>query len=543
MKQQMTMGKKLFGSFGALLALTVCTGVYSSISIRSINASVNKLATVNARQQFLVGDLSTRAEELSAQAEAIVLAAAGDKTALDGLNEQLSKSIDVLGKDIATIHPLVESAQGRQYLNEIQKSLEPLSAAAPQLVQLAKDGKATEAADAYKNSFASALAKMRVATDGMQQLQLDLIRTTSASASAAATRGQWTMALALLFAALVSALVVWVIHDIHVALRRFVADLNNNSEQVAAASGQIAATSQSLSQGSSEQAASLEELSASMEEMTAMSKRNTENSGQMTGMMVETAAQVDRSNNALHEMVDSMAAIKSSSEKVAKIIKTIDEIAFQTNILALNAAVEAARAGEAGMGVAVVADEVRNLAQRAAVAAKDTAGLIEEAIASSNQGAQKLEQVEVAIRAITESAGKVKNLAEEVSESSKQQTQGIEQASTALTQVSKVTQSAAASAEESAAASEELSAQAQSMRKAVQSLQVMVGGEANTARKTTTVKAVNKAKAKTPASAPVQRATKPMPAATAVKHTPVAVPAEHDPFPMDAVEVGDFKSF
>ena len=127
-------------------------------------------------------------------------------------------------------------------------------------------------------------------------------------------------------------------------------------------------------------------------------------------MMKETGAQVERSNTALAQMQASMAEIKSSSEKVAKINRTIDEIAFQTNILALNAAVEAARAGEAGKGFAVVAEEVRNLAQRAASAAKDTATLIEESIGSSGEGARKLEQVADAIRGITQSASEVRNL-------------------------------------------------------------------------------------------------------------------------------------
>ena len=139
-----------------------------------------------------------------------------------------------------------------------------------------------------------------------------------------------------------------------------------------------------------------------------------------------------------------MGDIKASSDKVAKIIKVIDEIAFQTNILALNAAVEAARAGEAGMGFAVVADEVRNLAQRCAQAAKDTAALIEESIVKSNDGKTKVDQVAVAIRAITEESAKVKTLVDEVSLGSQEQTRGIEQVAKALTQMEQVTQQSAA---------------------------------------------------------------------------------------------------
>src|SRR5262249_23710804 len=163
-----------------------------------------------------------------------------------------------------------------------------------------------------------------------------------------------------------------------------------------------------------------------------------------------------------------MGEIKTSSDKISKIIKTIDEIAFQTNILALNAAVEAARAGEAGMGFAVVADEVRNLAQRCAQAAKDTAALIEESIAKSNGGKAKVDQVAEAIRAGTQEAAKVKTLVDEVNLSSQEQARGIEQVGKAIIQMEQVTQKTAANAEESASAAEELTAQSETLKDIVQ---------------------------------------------------------------------------
>jgi methyl-accepting chemotaxis protein len=174
-------------------------------------------------------------------------------------------------------------------------------------------------------------------------------------------------------------------------------------------------------------------------------------------------------------MVASMREIDTSSDKVAKIIKVIDEIAFQTNILALNAAVEAARAGEAGMGFAVVADEVRNLAQRSAQAAKDTAVLIEDSIAHSKEGTTRLDQVAQAIRSITASAAQVKMLVDEVSLGSQEQARGIEQIAKAVAQMQQVTQKTAANAEESASASEEMAAQAESMKEFVGELQDVVG--------------------------------------------------------------------
>jgi methyl-accepting chemotaxis protein/methyl-accepting chemotaxis protein-1 (serine sensor receptor) len=212
-----------------------------------------------------------------------------------------------------------------------------------------------------------------------------------------------------------------------------------------------------------------------MEEMASMTRKNAENAQHAASLVGGVARQVDDSNAALTGMVTSMDAIKESSDKVARIIKTIDEIAFQTNILALNAAVEAARAGEAGMGFAVVADEVRNLAQRSAQAAKDTAGLIEESIARSNEGAAKVQEVASAIAAITGSVSQVNGIVTEVREASHQQTQGIDQVSQAIVQMEKVTQTTAATAEESAAASEELNAQAETSLSVVRRLEALVG--------------------------------------------------------------------
>jgi methyl-accepting chemotaxis protein/methyl-accepting chemotaxis protein-1 (serine sensor receptor) len=258
------------------------------------------------------------------------------------------------------------------------------------------------------------------------------------------------------------------------SLRQAIGSLSEGADQVTSAAGQVASSSQALAQGTSEQAASLEETSASSQEMSSMTSKNADNSRNSAQLMAVVDQRVTDANRRLEQMVGSMKEINTSSEKIARIIKVIDEIAFQTNILALNAAVEAARAGEAGMGFAVVADEVRNLAQRSAQSAKDTAALIEESIGRSTEGSKTLDQVAVAIRAITESAVKVKTLVDEVSISSQEQARGIEQISKAMSQMEQATQKSAASAEQSAAAGEELNAQAETLREVVTSLRQMV---------------------------------------------------------------------
>jgi len=207
-----------------------------------------------------------------------------------------------------------------------------------------------------------------------------------------------------------------------------------------------------------------------------MARKNSENSREVSGLVTGSQQKFIQTNQSLEQTVTAMGEIHTQSGKISKIIKVIDEIAFQTNILALNAAVEAARAGEAGMGFAVVAEEVRNLAQRSAQAARDTAELIEGSISKSNDGKVKVDQVAVAIRLITEEFGRVKTLVDEVNQGSQEQTRGMEEVGKAIIQLQTVTQSTAAGAEESAAAAEELNAQSEALKDVVRRLSVMVDG-------------------------------------------------------------------
>jgi methyl-accepting chemotaxis protein/methyl-accepting chemotaxis protein-1 (serine sensor receptor) len=270
------------------------------------------------------------------------------------------------------------------------------------------------------------------------------------------------------------ALLYFIVRGVNRALMLAVTDLSSGAEQVASAAGQVSSSSQSLAQGASEQAASLQETSASTEEINSMAHRNTENSRAATDLVKQSEHKFAQATQMLDHMVKAIGDINDSSDKIAKIIKVIDEIAFQTNILALNAAVEAARAGEAGMGFAVVADEVRNLAQRCAQAAKDTASLIEESISRSHDGKTKVDQVAEAIRSVTADVAQVKTLVDEVNVGSVEQARGIEQIAKAISQIEQVTQTTAASAEEGASAAEELSAQSAVVEEIVARLRSLV---------------------------------------------------------------------
>ena len=283
----------------------------------------------------------------------------------------------------------------------------------------------------------------------------------------------------LLLAALIVVVVCgWRLKNrIAIELRHIAARLADFSSSSTNSASQVMAASQKLAEGANQQASSLEETGASLEEMASMTSRNAENAQKVNELARAARTSAEKGADDMHQMTGAMQAIKNSGDEIAKIIKTIDEIAFQTNILALNAAVEAARAGEAGMGFAVVADEVRNLAQRSAQSARETAAKIENAIVNTARGVEISATVSQTLAQIVDKARQVDELAAEVATASREQKQGIGQINSAVGLMDKVTQGNAVSAEQSAAAAQELNAQALAMKQTVNELLQLVGGK------------------------------------------------------------------
>jgi methyl-accepting chemotaxis protein len=310
-------------------------------------------------------------------------------------------------------------------------------------------------------------------------------------------------------------------------LRRVTDTSLNSAEQVTAAS-------QNLAEGSSEQAAAIEQTSASLEEMASVTKRNADNAQKANHLAKHAREAADHGAAQIQTMNAAMAAIKSSSDDIAKIIRTIDEIAFQTNILALNAAVEAARAGEAGLGFAVVAEEVRSLALRSAQAARETSAKIQGAIERTGQGVVVTAKVAAVLDEILTQIRQVDDLVSEVASASREQTEGITQINSAVGQMDTATQTNAVSAEQAAAAAEELHAQSATMKESVTGLLTLIGDH-------TKMLAIDTSPAPN-SGAPAHRPVKPA-AARQNGHAhatekPVA-PAPRETIPLE----GDFKDF
>ena len=391
--------------------------------------------------------------------------------------QAFSQRAENLRKSLSELRKMADTREAAARL----QSLEQQASAVAQAHEALRQAMASQQMDAAMVIFAQKVQPSleeigRQAVSLVERQNSDLASASAASSAKSARASMVTIVL-LLIALGVGAGVLWMVRRVGAALKDLAARMSESAERVSGGASMVSSSSQSLAAGASQQAASLEETSASTEEIASITRKNADHALQVAGLMQQSAEGAVGVNQSLDRMVVQMNEIGNSSNKIARIIKVIDEIAFQTNILALNAAVEAARAGEAGLGFAVVADEVRNLAQRCAQAARDTAGLIEDSIVTSRDGNARLDQMAGNVRAMTENSTKVKSLVDEVNMGSQEQARGMEQIARAVMQMEQVTQRTAASAEESASAGANLNGHANALRALVHEMRDMVGAE------------------------------------------------------------------
>ena len=476
MKKKWTLIAKLQTSFAAIIGLTLVVGGLAFLYGTRLSQELQTAVDVVARKQLLAGRVSTAASDMTSLERGIAFSAVlSQANKMETLKRQFSEAATLASSDMRELDRLSNSEGAKNTIRELEKAHDAALSAHAEMLKLLSSQQMDLALQKFESEVAPRLQNIATAAKRMIETQSQDLERMSAAARQEKATTNIIMSSLLALGVLAGVLVLITLRNGTAALRGLTGEVNVCAKEVSQASKQISSASQSLSVGASRQASSLEETSASSQEMSSMTQTNADSSRRAAEVMSEVDREVQGANQTLEQMKSSMAEINASSEKIAKIIKVIDEISFQTNILALNAAVEAARAGDAGMGFAVVADEVRRLAQRCAQAAKDTAGLIEESIGKSSEGSAKLNHVSDAVIRITTSANRVKQLVDELNTSSQEQARGVDHIATALTQLEQVTQQNASSAEESASVSHSMAKQSDVMRDVVDRLIELVG--------------------------------------------------------------------
>jgi methyl-accepting chemotaxis protein/methyl-accepting chemotaxis protein-1 (serine sensor receptor) len=471
----MTIQKKLYLAFAAALGVGALISAIGIVSVQRLSAAVADLSVRAEEATYAAGQIDTITSDMQAQQRGMIMRRfAHQEEQSDKLIADNITSVGSLHKFADQYRSLAVKPEVLTKLKILTDNLAIIDEKNPAFLDQVRHGELEEAVKSLDSGLADATDKASAQGAELLDLQRQTAHADGEIKIAEAARDNWLMLLMLAPLIVVAFITATMIRNLIEQLRQNRRTLSEAACQIATAANQIREASDSLAQGASEEAATIEETSAASSEINSMARRATENAQSTAEMVARSQQNAATTDAALNRMLLAMDGINASSEKISKIIKVIDEIAFQTNILALNAAVEAARAGDAGMGFAVVADEVRNLAQRCAQAAKDTTELIEDSVQRSADGRAIVREVADSTREITADAGKVKLLVDEISLGSREQSRGIEQITKSIQDMESVTQGTAAAAEQSAAAAHELTSQTVAMREAVESLGALI---------------------------------------------------------------------
>ncbi|MDX9746621.1 MAG: methyl-accepting chemotaxis protein [Syntrophales bacterium] len=478
--KKMKLSVKLIGSF-CLVSLMLLVGGFIGVSnIMYLNKNIDTLYKENAKPLVVMGDIAELWQELRAEIRNAYIRkfVYGEQT--DRELERINAINERGKKDLAEAGAVFTEGELKKEYDHLIELFMRQNPNLEKLIKMIIEGDKDEAVAFMEGEVASVENQV---TDSFHKIIGMVVRQAEATVEVSTSRANaatWFASVSTVLA-FILAVTIGIFASLMITrpIGRVIEGLNEGAEQVTAAASQVATSSQHLADGSSNQASAIEETSASLEEMSSMTRQNANNAQLANDMMSkEAATNFQMIGERMGAMEKAMQASVSASEETAKVIKTIDEIAFQTNLLALNAAVEAARAGEAGAGFAVVADEVRNLAMRATEAAKNTQDLIGNSTGRIKEATALYGQVSEAMAKNGDIAKKVTELSGEIAAASHEQAQGITQVNAAVVEMDKVAQQTAASAEESASAAEELNAQAEQMKSYVGDLVALIGGEA-----------------------------------------------------------------
>lgn len=483
---------KLTATSAALVGATLLLSGVALFTIRRLTVALDNTATHTARQMQLAGDLRTGFQEMRASSHAgqvsIVIGllekdspragqctACHDATMLDTHRQSFDKAGDKVLARLQELEALSSSADERVHLDKVKTSVNQWRQANDEYLRLAAGNQFDDAHSIVTDKMFPLISQAGAgAAEIEDRARKDLDETAKAEVAHAEQGAVGTGVVVLLNVAIgIGALLV-----IRSSARRLSAlarELRGSAERVVTVGQNVASHSQALADSAAGQEQALQKTAAESEEVIRSAKQNRAGAAQADQLVEGSAERTKEAQRALDAMLDSIKGIHASSGQIAKIIRIIDEIAFQTNILALNAAVEAARAGESGLGFAVVADEVRTLAQRCADAAKETSGLIDELRHRSDEGFHKVQGAAASVHAIAEVAAETRVLVSNVHAASEAQAQGMERLGVALQDIERATAQTTRSADESASEADDLQSTSQSLERAIADLNVLVG--------------------------------------------------------------------